>query len=158
MGENRRRFPWWKLIFWLYVLFLVAFVVVKFDGHPTHLLDRMEHFAAIRAKEPGFNLNLWPLASIRMQIRHWGEGWAVKNLVGNVLAFVPFGFLLPQAYGGLRRLWRVMLIGLISICAIEVFQYVTLLGACDIDDLMLNLLGCLVGYLMFRRVTREETR
>ena len=95
-----------KLIFWLYALWLVAFVVVKFDGHPAHLLDRMEHFAAIRAKEPGFNLNLWPLASIRMQMRHWGEGWAVKNLVGNVLAFVPFGSVCPRPMGGLRRLWK----------------------------------------------------
>lgn len=153
----RRNFPWWKLLFWLYVVWLVAFVVVKFDGHPAHLLDRMEHFAAIRASEPGFNLNLRPLASIRMQIRHWGEAWAIRNLVGNVLAFVPFGFLLPRAYRRLGRLWKVGLIALASICAIEVFQYVTLLGACDIDDLMLNLLGSLGGYLIFRLTAREET-
>lgn len=158
MGENKRGFPWQKLIFWLYALWLVVFVVVKFDGHPAHLLDRMEHFAAIRASEPGFNLNLIPFASIRMQVRHWGEGWAIKNLVGNILAFVPFGCLLPWAYKGLRRLWKVGLIALASICAIEVFQYLTLLGACDIDDLMLNLLGCLVGYLVFRRMRGEETR
>ena len=153
----RRNFPWWKLLFWLYVVWLVAFVVVKFDGHPAHLLDRMEHFAAIRASEPGFNLNLRPLASVRMQIRHWGEVWAIRNLVCNVLAFVPFGFLLPRAYRRLGRLWKEGLIALASICAIEVFQYVTLLGACDIDDLMLNLLGSLGGYLIFRLTAREET-
>lgn len=154
----RRAFSWWKLIFWIYLVWLAVFVVVKFDGHPAELFHRMERFAAIRASEPGFNLNLIPFASIRMQLQHWGEAWAIKNLVGNALAFVPFGFLLPQAYGRLRRLWKVLLISLGSICAIEAFQYVTLLGACDIDDLMLNLLGCLVGYLAFRLWTREETK
>lgn len=152
----KRIFSWWKLAFWLYLVWLAAFVVVKFDGHPADLLDRMERFAAIRAKEPGFNLNLQPFESIRMQLRHRDEGWALKNLVGNALAFVPFGCLLPQAYGRLRRLWKVGLVSLASICAIEVFQYVTLLGACDIDDLILNMLGCLGGYLLFWLMTRGK--
>ena len=154
----KRSFSWWKLAFWLYLVWLAAFVVVKFDGHPGDLLARMERFAAIRAKEPGFNLNLRPFESIRMQLRHWNEGWALKNLVGNALAFVPFGFLLPQAYGRLGRLWKVGLVSLASICAIEVFQYLTLLGACDIDDLILNLLGCLGGYLLFWLMRWEKVK
>lgn len=139
----------WKLSFWLYLLFLILFVVIKFDGSIQDLLDRIESYRFVRSVEPGYNLNLEPFYTIRSQIRHWPAAWAVRNLVGNVLAFVPFGFLLPRSHRRIQSGFVVMLVALAFICAIEVFQYVTLLGACDVDDVILNLLGCGVGYLLF---------
>lgn len=146
----------WELVLWGYLLWLAFFVVVKVDGDPAYLAARMGRCLAIRGAEPGYQLNFVPLASIRMQLRHWPAPWAVKNLLGNVAAFVPFGLLLPLACERFRRFLRLLPLCLAVICAIEVFQYGTLLGSCDIDDLILNLLGCLGGYLIFRCAVGEE--
>ena len=63
---------------------------------------------------------------------------------------IPFGYLLPRAHRHLRSWWKVLGVGVLSICAIEVVQYLTYLGACDVDDLLLNLAGCTLGWLVWR--------
>lgn len=156
MRPSEARRPGWELAFWLYALWLAVFVVVKWDGDTARLLERMGDCLAIRASEPGYNLNLVPFSSLRLQLAHWPAPWAVKNLVGNGLAFLPLGFLLPAVWPRLRRVWATLLVSLAVICGVEAFQYLSLLGACDIDDLMLNLLGCTGGYLLFRCAAEEE--
>lgn len=144
-----------KALFWLYIVLLVVFVVVKFDGSVETLQNRMETARYIRSVEPDYNLNLIPLRTIRSQLAHIHSGWAVKNLLANAVAFVPFGYLLPRAHRNLRRWWSVLGISLVTICTIEVVQYITYLGACDVDDLLLNLAGCGVGWLGYVLSTRN---
>lgn len=64
----------------------------------------------------------------------------------NILLFIPLGFLLPQVSRRSRRLWRTVLIGTGLSIVIEVTQLITRLGWFDVDDIMLNMLGTLVGY------------
>lgn len=157
MAREVRQFTvGWKLVFWLYLLWLLVFVVVKFDGSVQDLLDRIQTYQTIRASEAGYNLNLEPFATIKNQLRFWPAAWAVQNLTANVLAFVPFGYLLPLAHRHLRHVFLVLPIALVFICAIEVFQYVTAVGACDVDDVILNMIGCSAGYLLFSVFQRRE--
>ena len=71
---------------------------------------------------------------------------AVLNLVGNVLMFVPFGYLLPGLYPKFRTFIRFFLVCLASICLVEFLQFVTLLGVMDVDDVILNMAGFSIGY------------
>lgn len=70
------------------------------------------------------------------------------NLAGNVIAFMPFGFLLPLL-GGRRTNWFAT-----TICAFafslfaETVQLVLKLGSFDVDDLLLNTIGGLLGYIL----------
>ena len=75
---------------------------------------------------------------------------AVINLFGNVIMFIPLGFLLPQVFLKLSKLWWVLLTTALAIAAVEILQLFTLLGSCDIDDLILNLLGAAIGYGIYR--------
>ena len=84
------------------------------------------------------------------QLRH-----AVVNLVGNVAMFVPLGFLTPILWRRLRRFGWHALAMVLSIVAIELLQRVTRLGSCDVDDLLLNLIGTAMGYLCFRLLFRS---
>ena len=59
------------------------------------------------------------------------------NLLGNVVIFVPVGFFMPMA-----SRYR------LSLC-VETFQLLTKVGSFDVDDLLLNTIGGLVGYLIF---------
>lgn len=75
--------------------------------------------------------------------------WALKNLLGNLLPFIPFGFLLPIAYPGIKAFFKVFLVGMFAVLFIEIFQYMTRLGSFDIDDIILNMVGVLSGYGTF---------
>ena len=98
------------------------------------------------------HINLSPLRTIRL---YWGllshprpplVRLAVINLAGNIVLFIPLGYLLPSLFPKLRRLRRSLLVCAGIICLVELCQMVTLLGTCDVDDLILNLLGCAIGY------------
>ena len=75
--------------------------------------------------------------------------WALKNLLGNLLPFIPFGFLLPIAYPPIKAFFKVFLVGMFAVLFIEIFQYMTRLGSFDIDDIILNMVGVLSGYGTF---------
>ena len=71
------------------------------------------------------------------------------NLAGNILAFVPFGAILPVISRRFRGFFRVMLLGFSFSLLVECTQLVTRVGTFDVDDLMLNTLGAVIGYLFF---------
>lgn len=107
-------------------------------------------------------LNLVPgrtLALYWRLLRHSREvlvRLAVINLAGNVVMFIPLGALLPAAFPKLRRFWKTGLLSLALVAAVELTQLLTLLGSCDVDDLILNLLGVAVGYGIFRIFCKKQ--
>ena len=72
---------------------------------------------------------------------------ALVNLLGNVLIFVPMGHYLAKRF----FLWQGVFIGLLTLTLIEVTQWVTLTGSLDIDDILLNLTGILIGFALKRQ-------
>ena len=73
---------------------------------------------------------------------------AVINLVGNVVLLVPIGFLIPFVYQNMT--WKKSLtLAVAAGLAIEGMQVVFRVGIFDIDDLILNGLGVMIGYWAF---------
>ena len=74
--------------------------------------------------------------------------YAIAEHIMNVLMFIPFGFLAGSALakGGL---WKVCLAGSVVSLAIEVTQFITKRGICNIDDVIHNTLGCVIGFAGF---------
>ncbi len=70
------------------------------------------------------------------------------NLFGNVIIFMPFGFFMPMA--SKYRSFLVTLFGSfgLSLC-VETFQFFSRVGSFDVDDLLLNTIGGVAGYLLF---------
>ena len=71
----------------------------------------------------------------------------IINLVGNVVLFIPAGYLLPRLWKKQCNFFRFFFTCAAAIFLVEVFQLFTLLGSFDVDDLILNLLGMTIGYL-----------
>lgn len=99
------------------------------------------------------NVNLKPLHTLKLYLavleRNTDPGLlrhAVINLVGNVVMFIPLGLLPPAIYKAKCTFLKLMLCVSALILAVEAIQLFTLLGSCDIDDLILNLFGTAVGY------------
>ena len=88
--------------------------------------------------------------TIKMYIRYWGKGLnSFENLVGNVLAFVPLGYLLPKISRASRNLFVFLLNVFAFVLCIEMFQLISAFGAFDVDDLLLNSVGAFLGYIFF---------
>ena len=105
----------------------------------------------------GDNINLVPFATVRLYWRLLKNGasksllrHAVINLAGNVVMFVPLGWFLPRIFRGFQGFFRTVLFSAGLVCMIEAVQYITGLGSCDVDDLILNAVGVALGYGVWR--------
>lgn len=73
----------------------------------------------------------------------------VINLGGNIFLFIPLGYFMPRLWLKMRNFFVFLFTCTFAICMVELLQLFTLLGSLDIDDLILNLCGMIVGYLIF---------
>lgn len=130
-------------VFALYLVFMAKLLVVSrisIEGLPGS-------FGAIER-----SVNLIPFASIIEYIR--GETatiarFAFSNVIGNIIAFVPLGAYLPLLRRDKRIGINLLLVFLVSLI-IEIGQGIFGIGAADVDDIILNCIGGLIGILGFR--------
>ena len=97
----------------------------------------------------GYHYNFIPFYEIGRYLKYYrtiGLPMVILNLLGNVVAFIPFGFLVPLASKGKLRFWSVALFTLEFSVLVEVLQLFTRVGSCDVDDVILNTLGGMLGY------------
>ena len=97
--------------------------------------------------------NLTPFETIKMYIVYMDyfsfHVWFV-NLFGNIIAFMPLGFLLPL----LKDLWkgpiRITILSFLVSLTAETIQLIFHVGRFDVDDMILNTLGGLLGYVLLQ--------
>jgi glycopeptide antibiotics resistance protein len=139
MTDKKRRFKI-GLIFAIY--FVVLFYFLFFSERMGRtFFDRSYHY------------NLVPFKEIKRFITHadvLGMRAVALNLAGNVLAFMPFGTLLPVFSHTFRKCPLTVLYSFELSLMVETIQLVTKVGSFDVDDIMLNTLGGLIGYLIYR--------
>jgi len=122
------------------------------------------------------NYNLRPLHTIRnywdvlARPEHYLDKWgamaiyreqakaAIVNLVGNVVLFIPLGVFLPMCFPTLKKFWSVMLTALGALLAVEIGQLLSLRGSCDVDDLILNMAGVLLGFVCWKLVAGRKRK
>jgi len=88
--------------------------------------------------------------------------WGINNrnnalVVENVLLFVPYGFLLPWVFERARGFLRTGFWGLLTSVCVEVLQLISGGGYFQIDDILTNTLGALIGFLGFAVIRRMFT-
>jgi glycopeptide antibiotics resistance protein len=108
-----------------------------------------------------YNLQLWDTVNRYLWVLKYSADsvqrrYAAANLVGNVVLFQPLGIFLPVLFARLRTFWRLAITALLMILSVEALQFFTGLGALDVDDLVLNLMGILLGYLLWRGIQTKK--
>ena len=99
-----------------------------------------------------YQYNLIPFHEIRRFLtyrRQLGFAAVTLNLVGNVLAFVPFGLFLPLLVRRVRSMGKTLLLGFEFSLLVEIVQLFSKVGSFDVDDIILNTLGVFAGYVLF---------
>jgi glycopeptide antibiotics resistance protein len=92
--------------------------------------------------------NIIPFATIRIYLAHLDSAFWVSQAIGNVLLLLPVGLFGPLALPWLGRWWRVLLVAALFSASIELAQLAIPDRSADVDDVMLNTLGALLGYFL----------
>ena len=72
--------------------------------------------------------------------------------------FIPSGILFPIVYRKLNNFWKVVGAGVLLSLCIEILQLPFSVRATDIDDLLLNTAGVIIGYAVYSLVRRAVKR
>ena len=110
-----------------------------------YVLVGMPNITYIR---PEVNLNLVPVIGM---IHDW------KNSILNVLLFIPMGAMLPILWDKYRHLKNTLLFGCAVSATIEFSQMLTF-RATDVNDLITNTLGSVLGYLCMQFLVRKSVK
>ena len=87
------------------------------------------------------------------------QDFSTSNILGmalNAVMFAPLGFLLPLFFERYRHWGRTLAAGFLTSLAVELIQLLTF-RATDADDLIMNTLGTLVGFLLAKLIFRHRT-
>lgn len=136
-----------KIVFFLYMIVLIKVIVFKYPVRQLAAITRTWEKGVILEGLDTANFTLFK--TIKMYIRYWGRLNSFENLFGNVLCFVPFGFLLPFLHRESRHWWVLLINSFLLVCAIEIFQLITAFGVFDVDDILLNCVGSMLGFWAF---------
>jgi glycopeptide antibiotics resistance protein len=128
-----------RILFFVYLLLLFYFLFFS-EG-----MGRMETGVQYR-----YNLKLFREI---MRFYKYRELVGYKaffiNVFGNIIAFVPFGMLMPRLSERTKNWFLTTVMALELSFVVEVVQLIFKIGCFDVDDLLLNTVGGLVGYVIF---------
>lgn len=79
----------------------------------------------------------------------------LKNLFGNLLMFLPMGIYLPYFIKRLKRISSFSVTFMIILLVIEITQSISRRGSFDIDDFILNTIGALIGFGVWKKFFRR---
>jgi glycopeptide antibiotics resistance protein len=96
--------------------------------------------------------NTKPFYTIKLfyNSRNLTTDYKANNLLGNIIGFFPLGLLLPFLLPWFRNILVITFTGFIVSLGYELTQLVFGLGVFDVDDLILNTTGTLLGYIFFK--------
>lgn len=106
-----------------------------------------------------YRYNLIPFKEISRYIKRFDSfGFLLvsMNLAGNILAFVPLGLFLPAFFKDKKKGKKSVILGFVLVMIVELIQGITKVGSCDVDDILLNMLGIFLGIFLFFFFIKEK--
>lgn len=141
-----------KLFWVLFIIYLVSLCYFMFFA---------ESFGRNTHSQQEYAYNLILFKEIRRFFNYrklLGTEAFLLNMVGNVAGFMPFGFILPIISRRGKRWYNTVLLSFLFSLCIETVQLVFKVGSFDVDDMVLNTLGGVLGYLGVRIVQMIRSR
>lgn len=133
LKRSGRPFPYASLTF--YFMYLVIMVFITFLSRES-------------GSRKGIDLQL---------LSTWGIN--TRNnafVVENILLFIPYGFVCAWAVKSARKFLMCTLYGFLTSLAIETMQLFTQRGFFQVDDILTNTIGTVIGFIFFRCILKEE--
>ena len=146
VNPNRK---WYIMLLLACLAILSRYILFKHQMryYKHHLLTDFKKYSL---KEGLANANFHPFYNIRLFSSNLvSEQFYVVNIWGNILGFVPIGFLTPLALPYFRNVFSVTFLVFLLSLGYETTQLIFGLGIFDVDDLILNTTGGFAGFLLY---------
>ena len=100
-----------------------------------------------------YSFNIVPFSTIKLFITGYINGYVnfknfAINIFGNLFILMPYGMFVPLIIKRINKYYKFLTLMIIFVLVIELLQFVTLSGSCDIDDLLLNVVGASIMYFV----------
>ena len=127
------------------LLFLVNLLVIhRMTFHPFEKLNgQVQPLIFDIATAWPFRINFIPFVNL---LDYDSKRDLLLNLIGNTAMFIPTGIMTPLIYKNRNGFGKTVLTGFLISLTIEIMQLPFAVRASDVDDLILNTLGCAIGY------------
>ena len=153
-----------RLIIWLfldvYILLLVNFTLID-DTFGRNIFNIQNLNFDSLANYIDTSLNLTPFATIKLYINglkagNISLGYFFINIFGNFLMLMPLSFFVPTLIKKINKFYKFLIFVILFAICIELLQILFLTGSCDIDDVILNVLGASISYPIFLKVNKND--
>ncbi|MFT4416166.1 VanZ family protein [Fredinandcohnia humi] len=128
------------------------FAKIVFTAYTLTLLYWM-FFAFSRTQSENFKYNITPFSTIKNYFTYYDhfpiDIWLI-NIAGNIGVFIPFGILLPMLFPKLRNIFLFTFTFVVCISIVEGLQLLSKLGSFDVDDILLNTVGAIIGLFFMK--------
>jgi len=175
MKANRTRLVDWKktVLFLILIIYSISALWIVLIGR---LFNRIHQFFKLGSTHNHYvytpdynstffdysywklNINLIPFKTIKLYFfgaEYVNLSIIINNLFGNIALFLPFG-LLPILFKQLHSKSKYLLVSFLTILLIEILQYILQVGMADIDDVILNMSGVIIGFWFYKIVMRKK--
>lgn len=133
-----------KLLFVIYIFILLYLTIFS----RTMMIF---HYTEEQILNSYLNIHNWMLFdTIHLFIKAQDNQLFAVNIIGNIVVFIPLTLLSCLIYD---KWYSNVFITLLLTWVIEVSQLLLICGSFDIDDVFLNLLGGIVGIIIFKTIT-----
>ena len=110
------------------------------------------------SRASGFNfrmVNLIPFKTIKLYLKWLFDNNRANNYIPivnlgvNFILLMPMGYYLPEVFRIFKNFFLYTAVCALFVGFIELIQYFTLRGSFDVDDFILNMMGALIGYVLW---------
>ena len=153
---GKQKYIDWRREAVLLLMYINLAVIIRFTFFPMEKVDgQVQPLIFDIATAFPFRVNLFPLVNL---FDYGSKRDLLLNVIGNAAMFIPSGIVLPIIYKRLDSFVKVILAGGgISLC-IEIIQLPFSVRVSDIDDLMLNTSGVIIGYGIYALIRLLKRR
>ncbi|WP_208586872.1 VanZ family protein [Gracilibacillus suaedae] len=135
------------ICFILYLFVLIILLFFENRGDTGTNLSLIEYIKSTSNFIPFNTINFYIQAMLNETLN---INIVIRNIIGNIIAFMPMGVFLPLFIRKLNSVTRFTFFMIVLILCIETTQALTRRGSFDIDDLILNVFGALVAFTIWR--------
>lgn len=140
--------------FVFYLIMLVDFTLID-DGFGRNIFNVFTWSPAAAAEYIEESTNFIPFYTVRLFTDAYKYGSlplyaVIENLIGNIVVFMPLPFFLHCLFKAFDKWYKVFPAVILSVFIVEALQFLFMTGSADIDDVILNVSGAVVFYLILK--------
>lgn len=138
-----------------FVIYLFVLIYVTFLNRVSmHYVSIWDYARAHMNLVPGDSIKLYLKMLNNYTMRHI----AIVNLGVNLFLLTPMSLFLMTLFKIMRKWYVLFSTSLLILIVIEILQLLTMRGSFDVDDLILNMAGAVIGYIIWMIMTRSTRK